>query len=793
MIDRFTALANDRTKRVLIASSVIFLLAAALGAPVVGILKSESSDFQDPHAANQRVLREIEHATGQSAYYGVAALVPASRDVRADPAAARPAARVASLLAAQPGFQRALYYGQPGGRAGLNSHLPALVSRNGRLTLVLAAFANREHSAQAVAHVRSRLASLEPATHGVLLGGGDIAFQELNERTSSDLRTAEMFAFPILLALSFWVFRGLVAAALPLLVGGFAIVLTFLLLRAVDQFLGLSIFAVNLVTGMGLGLGIDYSLFVLARYREELAADRQEGGAAGRRPAGQAPLQSEMRAALARTLQTAGRTVLYSSLTVAGALASMLVFPLRFLYSMGIGGALVALSAGATALIVLPAVLLALGPRIDALAPAWLQRSRARSARTEDNGFWSRLARTVMRRPGLIALSTGLVLLLIALPSLHLSLTPADAHVLPTSAAPREVAETITRDFALDGSEAITVVAHASPPTTAYATPQRAPSRGVSPGGAAGGGGSASVAFARTASAGLPPIVATLALRAQQIAGAQATASPPRYLGRGLWELELLPRGTDGSAANQRLVHRLRTLFATASFASARPLVGGPTAWFVDQKAAIAAHAPLALAILAVVTGGVLFLMTGSLVLPLLALLMNLLTVAVGAGLLVLVFQDGHLSSLLGFTPIGGLEESNLVLLFIVAFALSTDYGVFLFARIKESHDDGLATRAAVTRGLERTGRLITAAALLFCVAIGAFMTSHVFFVKQLGFGAALAVAIDATIVRALLVPALIGLVGPRTWWAPRPLRRLHARVGLGEGPPAAAVPEPGT
>jgi RND superfamily putative drug exporter len=174
--------------------------------------------------------------------------------------------------------------------------------------------------------------------------------------------------------------------------------------------------------------------------------------------------------------------------------------------------------------------------------------------------------------------------------------------------------------------------------------------------------------------------------------------------------------------------------------------------------------------------------MTGSLILPLVALVMNVLTVAVGAGLLVLIFQDGHASGLLGFTTIGGLEESNLVLLFVVAFALSTDYGVFLYARIKEAHDDGLAARAAVAHGLERTGRLVTAAALLFCVAIGAFATSHIFFIKELGVGTALAIAIDASVVRALLVPALMGRLGELAWWAPRPLRRLHARIGLSEG-----------
>jgi RND superfamily putative drug exporter len=280
--------------------------------------------------------------------------------------------------------------------------------------------------------------------------------------------------------------------------------------------------------------------------------------------------------------------------------------------------------------------------------------------------------------------------------------------------------------------------------------------------------------------------VAALAHQAQLTAASQASVAPPRYLGRGAWEIEMQPRGTDGASANQALVRRLRTLGGGPG-GTPKPLVGGATAWFVDQKAAISAYTPLALLILALVTGGFLFLMTGSLVLPFVALAMNLLTVAVGAGLLVLVFQDGHLSSLFGFTPIGGLEESTLVLLFVVAFALSTDYGVFLFARIKEAHDSGLPTREAVAHGLERTGRLVTAAALLFCVAIGAFVTSDIFFIKELGFGAALAVAIDATVVRALLVPALMGRLGERTWWAPRPLRRLHARIGLRED----ATPEP--
>ena len=721
MIARLSRLATGAgsARRVLIGAGVLFLIAATFGVPVTTILKSSNSDFQDRNAENQRAEKAIARATGQRAYFGVAALVPSAGDVQTDRAAQLEAVHVASLLAAQPGFQRGLDYPA--------THLAALVSRDGHETVVLAAFSTEARSAAAAARLRPELA----AQH-VRLGGPDVAFSEINSRTSSDLRNAELLAFPILLLLSLWVFRGLIAAALPLLVGGFAIVLTFLALRLINaEITGLSIFAVNLVTGMGLGLGIDYSLFVLSRYREELA-----GGA-------------DTFAAIKRTMQTAGRTVLYSSLTVAGALASLLVFPLRFLYSMGIGGMVVSLSAGAVALIVLPAVLVALGARVNSLAPAWLQRSAARAAQSSEEGAWARLGRGVMRRPGLVAFATAVVLLAIASPALGLRLIPADAHVLPASSESRQIAETLNKEFASNGSQAISIVVPAS----------------------AGSGAS----------------VDAFALQARRTAAGQASEPvPPRYLGRGTWEIELLPRGAEASAANQQLVKRLRALARASGTPNA--LVGGSTAWFIDQKAAISAHLPLALAILMCVTLGTLFLMTGSAVLPLMALLMNLLTVTVGAGLLVLIFQDGHLSSLMGFSPIGGLEESNLVLLFTVAFALSTDYGVFLFARIKEAHDGGLATRDAVAQGLERTGRLITAAALLFCVAVGAFVTSHIFFIKQFGVGTALAVAIDATFVRALLVPALMGRLGERTWWAPRPLRRLHTRIGLHEvADPASA------
>ena len=332
-------------------------------------------------------------------------------------------------------------------------------------------------------------------------GGNDVTFDEISKRTSSDLRRAEMFAFPILLLLSFWVFRGLVAAVLPLLVGGFAIVITFLLLRLIDQFAGVSIFAVNLVTGIGLGLGIDYSLFgALALSRGACRRAGEAGsGYAARRCAGRC--------------NTAGRTVCFSALTVAGALASMLIFPMRFLYSMGIGGSLVALSAGAVSLLVLPAVLLALGPRIDALSPVRLQRSAERTARARDGGAWFRLARGVMRRPGLIGALTAAALVVVALPALHLSLAPADARVLPSSSESRQVAETLSHAYPVDASQTITTIT-------------RAP-------------------------AGAAQQVAALARRAQLASGGQAAAAPPRYLGRGTWEIDLAPRGKSDLAGQR--------------------------------------------------------------------------------------------------------------------------------------------------------------------------------------------------------------------------------------------------
>jgi uncharacterized membrane protein YdfJ with MMPL/SSD domain len=712
-------LATRRPRRVLAAAGALFAIAALLGAPVTGMLRSSSKDFQDPNSQYERANATVRAATGQNPYYNLGVLVEGRREIATDAAAQNAVRTVAAQVAGRPGFQRLLDY--PASRS------PALLSRDGRASIVLAAFATDKRATQARSYVRSALSEPPQRAHmagmRVRFGGAALLSEELNERTIAGLARAELLALPILLLLSFWFFRGLVAALLPLLVGGLAILVTFLALRVVDQFAPLSVFALNLVSGMGLGLGIDYSLFVLYRHREELA-----GGATPRQ-------------AIERTLQTVGRTVLFSSLTVAAAMTSLLVFPLRFLYSMGVGGGIVVLCDGAIALLVLPALLIVLGRRIDALSPAWLQRRAARTARPAQAGGWWRLAHGVVRRPWPVALVSALLLLAVATPALSLSFTSPGGNMLPAGAESRTVEDALASRFAANAGEAFVVVLKGS-----RADAER------------------------------------LAAAAERLAGPLASGAPPTSLRDRAWRIDLLPRGSPYSRVQQRLLSRLRALSHPSG-----ALVGGAAAYFADQKSAIAARIPLALLILMPLTALFLFLMTGSVAIPIKALLMNALSVSVAVGLQVLIFQQGHLSGPLGFEPLGGLEESSLVLMLVLAFALATDYEVFVLARIKEAHDSGLENREAIALGIERTGRIVTAAALLFCVAIGAFITSELFFTKQLGLGAALAVAVDASVVRALLVPALMTLMGAWNWWAPAPLRRLHDRIGLRESTPVGA------
>jgi RND superfamily putative drug exporter len=510
---------------------------------------------------------------------------------------------------------------------------------------------------------------------------------------------------------------------LPPLVGILAIAGTLLGLLLFAEVTDISVFAINLVTGLGLGLAIDYSLFVVSRYREELA--RHGPGLE----------------ALKRTMATAGRTVVFSSLTVAAALAALMVFPQRFLFSMGLGGALVALIAAVISLTVLPAVLALLGERVNSLAPARFRRAAEADARGEQ-GRWYRFSRWVMKRPGTIALSTAAVLIVVGLPFLQARFVFADAGILPPELTAKQVDRTLQADFDANRLTPVTIQFEIE---------------------GEGGGG-------------VPPAIGRFADEVAAIDGVREVA-PPQQIAPGLVTITAIQRVDDYSAAGERIVDEIRALPSATPFR-----VGGNSAALVDQKQSLSDHLKIAVPIIAVATFVLLFLMTGSVILPVKALIMNLLTVSAAFGILVLIFQDGRFEGLLSYDSQGALDSSQPILLFALIFGLSTDYGVFLLTRIKEARDSGAESNEAVAIGLEKTGRIVTFAALLFCLAIGAFVTSDIVFLKEAGLGTAIGVLIDATIVRALLVPSLMRLLGEWNWWAPGPLRRLHDRVGLSEG-----------
>ena len=717
MLDALARFVYRRRRLVALAAGVFFVIAGALGGSVASHLDPYGAD--DPATDSVRA----DNLLSDHGYRDASVIVL----IRHAPVAEASAQARVDGIARQLRARRDVAWV----RDYYDTHSWAFVSRDGTETyLSVALKPTDDKELQDTASSISDQLSGKP---GVTVGGYALAQEQVNKQVESDLRRAEMLAFPLLFLLSLLFFRSLVAALLPLLIGGLAIIGTFFTLRLASEVGSISIFALNLTTGLGLGLAIDYSLFIVSRYREELA----RRGVDLERPGG----RTERWEALRATMRTAGRTVLFSSLTVAVALASLIVFPQRFLYSMGIGGALVALLASTVALVVLPAVLSMLGPRVNALAPRFLQHRAERDASQTQAGFWYRLSRFVMRRPIPVATISAAALIALGLPFLGIKFTSVDAQVLPTSASARQVDDAMRSDF---------------PPFRD--TPIRL---------AIEGGG--------------PKATAAVVSEVGRQPGIVGVERPQRLTG-GVTTVDAIARAPFNSGAAKATVRRIRDL---PSPSGATVLVTGAAAHFVDFQSSLEAHLPVALSIVVGATLVILFLMTGSVILPVKSLLMNVLNLSAVFGILVLVFQDGNLEGLLGYTGQGALEQTMPILMFAVAFGLSTDYAVFLLSRIKEARDHGASDSESVAIGLERTGRIVTAAALLFAIAIGAFATSQIVFIKENGIGTALAVLIDASIIRALLVPSLMELLGKWNWWAPRPLRRLHARIGLGEAGPA--------
>ncbi|WP_405629358.1 MMPL family transporter [Streptomyces sp. NBC_00016] len=721
----WTRFVTARPRLSLLAALVLTVLAVLAGSGVAERLGS--GGWEDPGAQSTYATKALEREFPGS-QPNLLLLVDAGRASVDDPAVVAEANRLTASLAAEKGIVGVGSYWQAD--AGAAS---ALRAQDGHEALIAARITGDE---KAMGETLDRIAPALRGTHGpveVKIGGGVAVRHEMQTIIQEDLTRAEMIALPITLVLLVMVFGSAIAALLPLGIGIVAILGTNAVLSGLTRFTDVSIFAMNLTTALGLGLAIDYALFIVRRFREELAAGADPSTAIG------------------TTLRTAGRTVLFSALTVAVSLAAMLLFPQYFLRSFAYAGMAVVLLAAAAALILLPAALILLGDRVNSLDLRRLfRRGRPAPAPGDEGGrAWARTASLVMRRAPFFALATTAVLVLLGLPFLGVKFGTADDRQLPSSAESHVVQQHIRDGFPGSPGGGLEVLAEGRATQAQYA------------------------AYKERVAA-LPEV---------------ARVDGPLVNGDSAY-FTVLPKGEAVDDAAQDLVGELRA--TSAPFDTA---VTGTAAVLVDSKHAIGAQLPWAVAFIAIVTLLLVFLLTGSVLIPLQAVLLNALSLTAMFGAVVWVFQDGHLSGLLGFTSPGSIETTLPVLMFCVAFGLSMDYGVFLLSRIKEEYDRTGDHEGAVALGLRRTGGLITAAAVILAVVMVAIGTSRVTNTKMLGLGIALAVLMDAMVVRSLLVPAIMRLTGRATWWAPAPLRRFHQRFGLSEGEPArqapAAAPEP--
>jgi uncharacterized membrane protein YdfJ with MMPL/SSD domain len=708
-----TVARRRRARRVLAAAGVLTLLGLAGGAVASTHLTSSLSDYDAPGSAVVLAQHELQRATGADPEEGYEVVVrtPAPIGVTS-PVPAR-VAMVVALLRARPEVRSVVDYATTGDRS--------MISGDGTLTVVVATVGAVQEQ-KAVTALESAIAA-HPSLHGTTwLGGPTVADVQIASVSSKDLGHAEILALPFLILLLFVVFRGLRAAAIPLVGAVFSIVLTLGVMGLVMLVVPLSVFALNLVIALGLGLAVDFSLLMVSRFREEY---RHQGS---------------LEDALATARRTAGHTVLFSSITIAGAMATLAVFPERFVYSMGIAGAIVVAAAGAFALVVLPALLTLWGQRIALPTPTPTPRPGAGSAVEADTtGRWYRVATGVMRRPAMWATAAVLVLVVLALPFLRVSFTGGDASALPSSSSAGATYQLVQTRFAAFSEAPAGLVVHAT----------RVPSGGL----------------------------ASYAAAAASVPGVKAVS---RFTPEGahLWEANVALATAPLSPAAQRTVKALQALPGPGQVT-----VVGQTASFLSLQTSLRSHLPLVLALIALIGLVMLFVMTRSLVLPIMALVMNTFTVGASFGVLVFAFQWGHLGHLLGFHSPGALQSTSLIIILAVVFGLSTDYGVFLLGRIKEEHDAGVDPGTSVALGLNRTGGIVSAAACCLALAVGALMLSQLVFVKELGLGVAFAVILDATVVRGVLVPAVMKLLGAGAGWSPASLVRARPRRPRAEVP----------
>lgn len=603
-----------------------------------------------------------------------------------------------------------------------------LVSRDGRYALLVAGLKGSEQQSM---HEATHIAGVLDGVQGPLsvqVGGPALVNAQITARSEAGLARAEEIAFPVVFVLLVIVFGGLVAAALPLVIGGVAVVGTLALLRAIAAVTPVSVFALNITTGLGLGLAIDYSLFLLSRYREQRAA--------GMEPAG----------AIAAATATAGRTILFSATTVMLSLATMALFPLYFLRSLAYAGVAVVGLAALSAIVVLPALIAVSGRLVDRTSLF------SKSAVAGESRTWRSIASLAMKRPLPLAAAVAVVLASFAIPfaSVHFGLV--DSRVLPPAASARQVAQVVDTRFSQAQASAVDVV------------------------------GTSARSASRARTAGLAPYARHLST-VQGVAGVQSAVGQfvsGRQVGPGLSQLSKTGIGTYLVVLPRPSYRESTTLLASLeAVPSPFPVrFTGVAAQLHDTEAALGARIPLAAGLIGVATLVLVAGFTGSILLAVEAVVLGALSLGASFGALVYVFQQGHLQWLVGpFTATGSLDATTPILMFCMAFGLSMDYELFLLSRICERHRSGADVTEAVTSGLAATGRLITAAALLVAIVFALIGTSGVSFIKLMGVGMAVAVLLDATVVRALLVPSVIRLGSTASFWGPRWLLAVNRRL----------------
>lgn len=759
MLQRIARLALVAPGKILAVALLVLVGAIIFGIPVPKSLSA--GGFQDPTSESARATRLLTDKFGESDQK-MLIVVTAPGGVASEQARQVGTDIVEHLQQSPMAFNVSSAWTSPAAAADL-------VSKDGKSGLIVANLKGGENNAQKYARTLSDEVVHDRGDVSVEAGGVAMVYAQITHQNERDLLLMESIAIPLSFFVLIWVFGGLLAAALPLMLGGLAIVGSMSVLRFISFSTDVSIFALNLSTAMGLALAIDYTLLIISRYREELAegTPRDE--------------------ALIRTMATAGRTVLFSATTVALSMAVMVLFPMYFLKSFAYAGVATVAFVAVAAVVVTPAAIVLLGPRLDSLDVRRLvrvllprlRRGSDLADRPVEQLFWYRSTKFVMRRAVPIGSAVIALLLVLGAPFLGVKWGFPDDRVLPQSASPHQVGDQLRNNFTENSTTAVPVV-----------VPDI---RGVSP--------SDLERYAADLSR-VPDVAAVTAPTGTFVAGNRA--GPPAAatgVADGSAFLTVASRAPLFSEASTTQLDRLKAV----------PGPGGRDVEMAglaqinrDSVSAIMTRLPLVLGLIAAITFALLFLLTGSVVLPLKALVLNVLSLTAAFGALVWIFQDGHLGAL-GTTPSGTLEANMPVLLFCIAFGLSMDYEVFLVSRIREywlqspvarlARPAAAAARAAndesVALGLARTGRVITAAALVMSISFAALIAAQVSFMRMFGVGLTLAVLVDATLVRMVLVPAFMHVLGRWNWWAPKPLAWLHERFGISESgtaKPAAAV-----